>query len=380
MSGRRIAIVLLIGGIIVLLLAVVAYLVLQNRDTPTPSPPEATTDPNATPGIGQVIDTPQPTAATYLEVVVSLQTVPRGHRMTAEELRIDLLPAEDVGPNVITRIEDAVGLYARTDIFQGEILTVNSLVGDPRLVGIEEYGPSSLIPQGFVAQAVPMDRLSSVGYGLAAGDSVDVLLSFMISEVDPEFQTLLENSATFVLEQVSEDGQSTFSILVLDPLGRFETLPTGESAMISPSEPQRPMRVAILLQNAKVIQVGPYVPGETGIPPTATPTPTVAPDITPTPGAGPVFTPTPVPPDVLLLALAPQQQLLLKYAVEVGADIDYALRPPNDSQIYAVENVDVAYILSRFGIDIPADFEYTLEPVLVTVTPPPPETTPTPTQ
>jgi Flp pilus assembly protein CpaB len=380
MSGRRIAILLLIGGIIVLLLAAIAYVALQNRGTPTPPAADVTPDPNATPGADEVAATLPPTAAAFVEVVVSLQTVPRGHQMTEAELRVDLLPAEDVGPNVITRIEDAVGLYARADIFQGEVLTVNSLVGDPRLVGIEEYGPSSLIPQGFVAQAVPMDRLSSVGYALAAGDSVDVLLSFMITEVDPEFQSLLENSAAFTLEQVSEDGQSTFSILILDPLGRFEALPTGENAMISPSEPQRPMRVAILLQNARVVQVGPYVPGETGIPPTATPTPTVAPEITPSPGPGVVLTPTPSPPDVLLLALAPQQQLLLKYAVEVGADIDYALRPPNDSQIYTVENVDVAYILSRFGIDIPADFEYTLEPVLVTVTPPPPETTPTPTQ
>jgi hypothetical protein len=81
---------------------------------------------------------------------------------------------------------------------------------------------------------------------------------------------------------------------------------------------------------------------------------------TPTPG-GPPPTPTPLPPDVLVVALPPQQQLFLKYALEANADIDYALRNPNDAQINNVQNVDLAYVLTQFGFDVPLDFNFVLE-------------------
>lgn len=290
--------------------------------------------------------------------------------MTEAELTTDLRRVEEVGDDVFTNIEDVIGLYARTDIFQGETLTKDAFVSDPTLAGVEEYGPSSIIPEGFQAQAVPMDRLSSVAYGLAEGDSVDIMLTFYVAEVDPEFQTLLQNSAAFFLETVDEEsGEVTRSVLVVDPLGRFEEQPNGDLALIGPSEDQRPVRVSFLLQNAKVVQVGTWTPEEAAQVPTTTPTPD--PEATPTPeGAGAVPTATPVPPDVLLLALAPQQQLILKYAVESAADIDFALRGPNDNQIYGIENVDLNYLLDRFGIETPIDYEYTTNPVFVTVTPP----------
>ena len=374
-SGRRLlAIVFLIGGF-ALIAIVVVILFSQaggsNTASPAPEVIEPTLDPNATIDPNAPPSTPQPagTSGPMIEVVVSLQTVPRGWQMTEAELTTDMRLAADVGTNVITNIDDAIGLYARTDIFQGETLTFNTLVGDPTLVGVEEYGPSSLIPEGFVAQAVPMDRLSSVAYGLAAGDSVDLMITFYVAEVDPEFQTLLQNSATFYLESVDpETGDVSRNIVVLDPFGRFETLPTGDLAFVAPSESQqRPTRVSIILQNARVVQVGPWSPAEALALPTETPTPD--PEATATPEVGAVPTATPPPPDVLLIALATQQQLLLKYAVESLADIDFALRAPNDSQIYAVDNVDLAYILNRFGIEPPIDFEFTVDPVFVTVTP-----------
>ena len=265
-----------------------------------------------------------------------------------------------------------MGKYARTDIFQGETLTRDTLIEDPTLEGVEEYGPSSLIPEGFVAQAVPMDRLSSVAYGVDTGDIVDVMLTFFIAEVDEEFASLLENSAVFSIETTTpaEEGEAaevSRSLLIIDPFGRFETLPNGDLALITPSESQRPMRVSFVLQGAKVIQVGPWEPLEAVSVPTPTPTP--HPEATPTPEAGVVPTPTPAPPDLRLLALAPQQQQVLKYAVENAADIDFALRGPDDGQIYSVENVDINAFLSRFGIEPPIDYEYTVSPVYVTVTP-----------
>lgn len=298
-----------------------------------------------------------------VEVVVSIQTVPRGWVMTEAEVTTDLRLAAEVGNNVLTDLDEAIGMIARTDIFQGQTLTESDLVDDPTMVGEETFGPSSLIPTGFVAQAVPLDRLSGVAYGLAEGDTIDIMLSFAFSEVDPEFQTLLENSAEFVIESTDEEGNVTLTVVTLDPFGRFEELPTGELVQVIPGTEASPIIVSMILQNAKVIQVGDWEPVE----PIIVPTPTPEPDLldedgaTPTPQAETPPTPTPEPPSVLLVALSPQQQLLLKYAVEVGANIDYALRGINDSQLYAIDNVDLNYLLETFNIEIPPDYDFTVE-------------------
>lgn len=361
MSGRRlIAIIVGVAGLLILVV-VVLVLVLQSDQ---PAEVEVVASPVAE-GTPELVDqdvTPTATvgAESLVEVVVSLQTVPRGWQMTEAELTIDKRLASEVDPNVITNIDDAIGLYARQDIYQGETLTTDTLVRDPTLIGVENYGPSSLIPPGWVAMAVPLDRLSSVAYGLEAGDAIDILLTFTLSALDQEFQTLLFNSATFFLqeEDAVAPGQSQPNIFVIDPYGRFEVLPTGDSAHIGPSEDtQRPVPVGIVLQNARVIEVGYWTPPFPALPPTPTPEPD---EPTPTPGGGIPPTATPPPPNVLLLALPPQQQLFMKYAVEVEADIDYALRGVNDGQLYATQNVDINYMLEQFDIIVPPNAIYTI--------------------
>ncbi|MBE2221447.1 MAG: hypothetical protein IAF02_07900 [Anaerolineae bacterium] len=393
--SRRNAIIILVIGVLMFVAVVAVYLISQGGSDQATPPPETengvvigedgqpiTTDGETTSGENgtgeseldfpniQFGESADGTPPDMIEVVVSLQTVPRGWQMTEDELALDLRPTENVGTNVITDVQEAIGLYARSDIYQGQTLTKDALVEDVRQIAVDEVGPSSLIPPGFVAQAVPMDRLSGVAYGLSEGDYVDILVSFVIKEIDPQFQTLLENTITFYLRD--EDGNPI--IIAVDPYGRFEELPTGEKTHIAPSEnPRRPILVSMILQNAKVIQVGNWIPG--GPIQAATPTPEPIPedapeDATPTPGpAGEVATPTPEPPKTLLLALLPQDQLLLKYAVEADADVDFALRGINDGQLYTIENVDFNYIKERFNIDIPGSYGYTVEFLEVTPTP-----------
>jgi Flp pilus assembly protein CpaB len=207
-----------------------------------------------------------------------------------------------------------------------------------------------------------MDRLSSIGYALAPGDSVDVMLSFSLSAIDEEFQTLLANSITFFVQAQptgEEGGEEPIpSLVIIDPYGRFETLPTGDIAMIGPSEDsQRPVPISVILQNARVIQVGDYLATGPAQPPTPTPDPAAE---TPTPDPAAFPTATPELPNVVLVALPPQQLLFLKYAVETSADIDFALRAANDGQLYTVQNVDINYLLTQFDIQIPPNFNYTI--------------------
>ena len=198
MGRRTIAILIFIVSILALSAVAIIFLRQQNQPATVETPAEdgAPAADTGEPGV----EAPGIEAAATLpatnQVVVSLQTVPRGWQITAAELTYDERLVGEIDSNVITDIEDAVGLYARTDIFQGETLTKNALVSDPTLIG-ENYGPSSLIPSGFEAVAVPMDRLSGVAYALEEGDAIDIMLSFVFKEVDPQFQTLLHNSATF---------------------------------------------------------------------------------------------------------------------------------------------------------------------------------------
>lgn len=317
-----------------------------------------------------------------VEVVVSYQTVERGWQMTAAELITDTRFVNEVSANVITNIDDAIGLYARTKIFQGETLTKDALVQDPALIGQTEYGPSSLIPPGYVAVAVPMDRLSGVAYALDEGDYIDIMMTFYFWQIDEQFQTYLENAAVFYLEEtVATEGEAVegqdaetaveTNIFVLWPYGRFEELPTGDTVHVYGSENQRPVPISMILQNARVIQVGNYVPSDPIEPPTPTPEPIAEGDPTPTPQPGQAA-PTATPyPDILVVALSPQQQLFLKYAIESPVDIDFALRGDNDNQLYTVQNVDVNFLLERFNIEVPPGFDYSVDN-------PAPKETPTP--
>lgn len=386
MGRRTILIIILVISFIAL--AVIGIIYIQQQNQPA-QPVETVAEDGSAAGTGDLgAEAPTglesealATAPAMVEVVVSLQTVPRGWQMTEAELATDMRLAEEVGSDVITNLEDAIGLYARTDIFQGETLTKANLVSDVTLVGVEEYGPSSLIPPGFIAAAVPLDRLSGVAYALDEGDYIDIMMTFYFYQIDEQFQTYLENAAVFFLEdtvETTEEGaegetvtEST-NIFVLWPYGRFEELPTGDTVHVYGSEYQRPVPISMILQNARVIQVGNWSPPESVVPATPTPVPVEDGEPTPTPAPGGQIPPTTTPyPDVLLVALTPQQQLFLKYAVESRADIDFALRGANDNQLYTVQNVDVNFILERFNIEVPPGFNYSVDIPVSDATPTP---------
>ena len=375
MRGRRaIAIAVLVVGVLILAVVAVVF-VLQSGDEgsieadPSSTPAAETSGEGedvageATPDAAAAVGTPTPQQfefsdpnapeAELVDVVVSLQTVPRGWLMTEAELRTEKRLASEVGPNVVTSIEDVVGRYARNDIFQGETITTDALVIDPTLIGEETFGPSSLIPFGFLGLSISTDRLSSVAYALQPGDSVDIMASFVFFSVDEDLESLLPNNATILIIEENEEGEVTQSSINLTPYGRFEQLPTGAIAHVSPQEAPRPILVSFVIQNARIIQVGAWDPPGPVQPPTPTPDPNAA--ETPTPAAA---TATPALPESIVVALPPQQQLLLKQALERGADVDLALRAANDGQINNIENVTFDYVTNRFNIELPASAPY----------------------
>jgi len=386
MKGRTILIVLIIV-VLIGVGGVYLYTLSQSDDNES----AATAETGAADAVGISDDTSSPMVApatplpAMVGVVVSNQTFPRGYYITEADVNppsgqlpnitIEQRVATSIDDNVITTLGDVIGKFARSDVFQGQTFTIDMLADDPRVAGAEKYGPSSLIPQGQVAAALPFDRLSGVAYGLSEGDYIDIMLTFNFYQIDEEFQTYLQNSAVFYLEEeitASSDGDTEVTetrpdIMMLSPYGRFEQLPTGDTAHIYPSEKQRPIVVSMILQNAKIIQVGDWSPRDSTQVATPTPTPVPEGEATPTPDfAAEEVTPIPSPPDVILLALSPQQQLLLKYAVESYADIDYALRQPNDGQLYTIDAVDLDYMLAQFNIELPPTYNYSVDSPLPT--------------
>ena len=380
MNSRTIAIIIFIFAALVLIV-VGALFFIQNQDDPAPTAQpvlneDGTPLPTAEGQVAVDDDAPPTETPSLIQVVVSLQTVPRGFPMTEDILTLDWRNIADVGTNVITEYDEVVGTFARSDIFQGETITRDALVRDPTLVGAQEFGPSSLIPQGFVAAAIPLDRLKGVANGISEGDFIDIMATFNLYRIDEQFQTFLENDAVFFVDEFYSDIDTTASeevenlpnqfeleTTLVFPFGRFEELATGDLVLVEPSEFQRPIPITMLLQNAKVVQIGNYVPRQPASEriPTATPEPLEEGAPTPTPAAAPTATPTSPPPDVIVVALSPQQQLFLKHAIEVGAEMDYALRSANDNQLFPVDNVDFQFLLDFFNIEVPPNFDYTVD-------------------
>lgn len=368
MGRRTIAIVIFVVGILILA-GVIVIAVLPPEATPVP--PE-----NDNGGPVQTVEEAATPIPQTVDVYVSLQTVPRGFQYPEDAAQLEGLVVADqrvtatIKENVITDINDILGKYARNDIFQGETFTEDALTEAPSETGLASYGPSSLIPPGYLAAAIPLDRLNSVAYALDEGDHVDIMISFQFLQLDEEFQTFLRDQAVFFMEVPVEAGEEgggegatgepQMTLFVISPYGRFEELPTGDLAHISPSEFQRPVPVSMIIQNATVIQVGAWKPPALVQPPTPEPTP-VAEGAEPTATPFAQITPIPEPPDVLVIALTPQEQLLMKYAVESNADIDFALRGALDSDFYTLDPIELGSFLERFGFDIPENLNYTVD-------------------
>ena len=392
--NRRVVGILLILLVIVAAIFLGAFFFLGDGGNNPFAAATPTPEPTATAVLleGEPTEVPIVTVAAeenveFVEVVVSNNTIPRGFQLTENELITEIRLADQVSPNMITNIEDAVGKFTRKSVFQGETLTIEALVSDLREVGREDYGPSSLIPPGFVAMSVPFSRDRGVGSAVEAGDSVDILISFLLLPVDEQFQTRLHNNAVIYLTQenetTDEDGNTVVETVqvpfLIEPQGRYEELPTGDLANIAPSEQNaRGQHVAFVIQNARVIQLGEWVPPLPPILPTPTLSPEEQAEIDEQGGQPPEAEislsdvaarvqdevdriTNPYYADSILIALPPQQQVFLKYAVETNSLIDFALRGEGDGQLYAVENVSLDYVLERFNIDIPPNFTYIVD-------------------
>ncbi|MBN1890954.1 MAG: Flp pilus assembly protein CpaB [Thermoflexales bacterium] len=334
MEGRRR--IFIIAGLVLLLGIVAIAVVLMMRGGG---------------GGGEVVEIePSPTPPQTVGIVVAVQTIERGRQIMSDTVGLYEWPVEQVPPGALYSVDEALGLYAMFDIPPGVPILTTIAVDTRSLVPSVPSDLPFKIPTGKVAIALPINRLSSIGYALNPGDRVDAMASFLVLDLDEEFQTKLQNNQTLAVP-----GKETITFMTIEPGGRNRNPLLGFAALEYPSEVQRPRLVAQLtVQNLMVLGVGDWITE-----------PEPQPQPTPQGGSGQAqATPEgPTLPEIVTLVADPQDALALKFLREAGAIIDLALRSASDTeQTFTTESVTVQYIFARFDVAEPPKLPYGIEP------------------
>jgi len=351
-------------ALIIILGLVAAYFVQQRFFAPTPSTPDAV---EGQPAPEQVVD--------MAEVIIVVQNVPRGSLIMEEHLGTMELPRENVLETMFLadQMEAVVGRQARHDIDSGTPLTAGMLIDVGESFSDTGSIASLSIPKGMVAIPVPVDRQSSVAYALRPGDHVSVIASFMVIDVDTEFQSRLPNISGPVVSTGSP-GENQPSLLTIEiqadsngaPVGRTELDPLlNELVYVVPSEPQRARLVTqILMQDATVLRFGEFSWDDLN--PEEAPATTAegegdvtAPEQTP---QDEVTQPEETPPDVVTLIVTPQEAVALEHLTKSNVQFTLVLRASGDTDPIDTEGVTFQYLLETYNIPIPAKLPYGLEP------------------
>jgi Flp pilus assembly protein CpaB len=355
--------ILILLALILLLGAVAAFLILTRLPGVTGGGPAA----QATEGPG---------FGGEAQIVIAAQDIARGAVIPSDGVILSPFPADFVVETMITDLNQVVGKRARMEIARGVPVTermITEQAGDLLGTGSEA---SIAIPPGMTAVSVPLDRFSGVAYAVADGDAVDVVISLLMVDIDPEFQTLLPDTTAIFVGQTGEvlsangatnvdtgaEGTSASSPEPL-PLGRIDTEETtGQQVYLLPVGDQRPRLVTQrLISNATVLHVGEFSLTEEE----------PAPQATEQPAGAPVqqqqaqqAAQEPQAPDIVTLIVQPQDALALKWALRAGADLTLTLRAPGDDTEIDTTSVTLQFLLDNYDISVPSKVPYGLEPRL----------------
>jgi Flp pilus assembly protein CpaB len=359
MNRTRILLLLII--VILAVVAVVAFVIPALTRQPA-QPAQQVDSGGGQQVVVQPQETPLPTATPilFVDVVIAVQELARGTIIPPNAVALRPFPEQSVPFNAVTDLEDVIGKTARTDIFREEPLLSTMVVDNFTSLARVGSDAAAILPSGLRAIPVPIDRLTSVAYGVQDGDRVDVIISLLFVGIDEEFQSIVPNQVTLYTQ--AEDG----TIQLLDAIeGRLDSTALGP-VIVGPSERQRPRLVTqMTIQDALVVHVGNF-PADgrfIGVPPTPTPVPFDPNDpnqvqTTPQP------TPTPERPDIITLGVSPQEAVIIAYLIESRIPLTLALRPVNDTSRNPTSEVSLDYIMTTYGIELPARQPFSIEPAI----------------
>lgn len=284
-------------------------------------------------------------------VVMVLQPIERGEVINAERLRMVAYPTDNLVPGLMFEsIDEVAGKFAFYDLKQGVIITKNMVVDNAYLIPALETSVSLMIPKEWVAVSIPINRFSSVSYGVQRGDHVNLIVSLLLVDLDTDFQTPLPNQTS----DVFSPGPPQSNVIVADVddgddtrMGRaYLDDALNQPFFLEPSEPtQRPRLVTqTLIQDVVILHVGDFIEASSE----AT-------------EEGQITASSAYPTNITII-VSPQDAVTLNYLMLTGARLSMALRPPNDDSHILSEAVTLDYLLSRYAIPLPSRLPYGLEP------------------
>jgi Flp pilus assembly protein CpaB len=338
----------------------------------------------------QTLDIPTPMVTPtvdMIDVVIAAQNIPNSTKIEEGMLQVAPYPKDLRLPNMYTNPNDVLGKIALFSLPQGTVIQ-EGMVADPVAeFAVAHSDAAEVIPAGWVAVSIPINRLSSVSYAPRRGDHVNVIATILLVDLESSTQSKLPNQSALVIAPgpIGEPGNSPTSLALqitgggdASALGQtlFDTL-LEQNVYVVPSEAQRPRMVSqTIIRNVRVLGVGDFPRPDLEPTPIPTAAPVTEGGVQPTeaapagvvpeqgqPEASPTATPAvPPPPDLITLIVSPQDAVTLNYLIYSGAILNLALRNPYDEDPGISEAVTLDYLLSGYSITIPVKEPYGLEP------------------
>ncbi|MCZ7673633.1 MAG: SAF domain-containing protein [Chloroflexi bacterium] len=166
-----------------------------------------TTESAAEPGV------PLPTATSavqYETVVVAARSIPIGERLREDLLLTETRPNSNIalqGGYTYSDPSELVGKIVKTNIVRGQEILAPMLALNPTDLASTGSDISLYVDQGKVAIAFPINRYSGAAYAMRPGDTVDILMSMPVVELDSNFNTKLPNVTERVDDLALAEGQ-----------------------------------------------------------------------------------------------------------------------------------------------------------------------------
>jgi Flp pilus assembly protein CpaB len=323
------------------------------------------------PGAAAPLATPTPPPTT-VEIVTAGQNIPPGTPITEAMLSTIQIPASALVQGLFTNKADVVNVYAKYLIAQGVPITDSMVSVVPGNVNLPGSSWAPFIPQGLTAVAIPITRLSSVGYGIRDGDYVNIIVTMLLVDVDPTNQSVLPNFTAGVVAPGS-DGTVTNLTAIITSGGEASRVGTiiqdetlNQPVYLVPSEGQRPRLVTqMIMQNVQVLHMGTFLlPGETDNSQLTMSTSGQVATATPAP-SGEQVPVTITRPDIVTLMVSPDDANTLVYLIYSGAKITLTLRNPNSTgPDVQTDAAMLEYLLTQYNIPVPAKLPYAVQPRL----------------
>jgi pilus assembly protein CpaB len=294
----------------------------------------------------------------YLDVIVAGQAIPRASIIKEDVIGTIQIPEDKLVEGMITDSTEVIGKLAKYPLEQGVPITRAMLADSVLQIAQGGSEAARLIPPGMTAVSIPITRLSSSAFAIRDGDHVNVIASILFVDYDQ----LTQSAAPLQTGGVSQEPgiDLTGAVEDLGKYGRVELDTTlNVPFYIQPGESQRPRLASqMVLQDIRVLHVGNFqLPEEEELAAELKLQPTP----TPVPGA-PVTQPAGIQPDIITLIVTPQDAITLTYFIYSNAKLTLTLRGAEDQSRVETEAATLGFILSQYGIPVPAKLPYGTTP------------------